>query len=321
LGDTGIGNSLAWSPGAASQPPPGLGVKLGSLVLLLLLPLACGLAPLWCFRQPPAPPISPADPRSPVLSLVSCFSGGVFMGTFLLDLLPDYLGSIAAALEGLRITLQFPLPEFILAMGFFLVLVLEQVTLAQRELAEPPEESRALLPNGSSIQAAAPGGGPGVAVGSAVPGAPGALRAGALALALALHAVLEGLALGLREGDAAALRVLLALLLHKGAVAFGLSLELLRSRLRPPAVASCLVLLALMSPLGVGVGTALAAGAGQRQRLCRAVLEGLAAGTFLFVTFLEILPQELGVPRNRIPKVILILAGFALVSAILFVKG
>ncbi|XP_041323325.1 zinc transporter ZIP1 isoform X2 [Pyrgilauda ruficollis] len=302
--DTGTGASLAWSPGAASQPPPGLAVKLGSLVLLLLLPLACGLAPLWCFRQPP-------DPRSPVLSLVSCFSGGVFMGTFLLDLLPDYLGSIAAALEGLRVT--FPLPEFILAMGFFLVLVLEQATLAQRELAEPPEESRALLP-GASIQAAAP-------VGSAAPGGRGALRAGALALALALHAVLEGLALGLREGEAAALRVLLALLLHKGAVAFGLSLELLRSRLRPPAVASCLALLALMSPLGVGVGTALAAGAGPRQRLCRAVLEGLAAGTFLFVTFLEILPQELGAPGNRIPKVILILAGFALVSAVLFVKG
>lgn len=218
--------------------------------------------------------------------------------------------------------LQFPLPEFILAMGFFLVLVLEQVTLAQRELAEPPEESRALLPNGS-IQAVAPGGSGGSGGSSVVPvpGAPGALRAGALALALALHAVLEGLALGLREGDAAALRVLLALLLHKGAVAFGLSLELLRSRLRPPVVASCLVLLALMSPLGVGVGTVLAAGAGPRQRLCRAVLEGLAAGTFLFVTFLEILPQELGVPQNRIPKVILILAGFALVSAILFVKG
>ncbi|NWV43681.1 S39A1 protein, partial [Grantiella picta] len=291
----GTGAALAWSPGAASNPPPGLEVKLGSLVLLLLLPLACGLAPLWCFRQPPAPQ-SPPDPRSPVLSLVSCFSGGVFLGTFLLDLLPDYLGSIAAALEGLRITLQFPLPEFILAMGFFLVLVLEQVTLAQRELSEPPEESRALLPNGS-IQSPVPGVSGG-SVGSPVPvsGAPGALRAGALALALALHAVLEGLALGLREGDAAALRVLLALLLHKGAVAFGLCLELLRSRLRPPAVASCL-------------------------RLCRAVLEGLAAGTFLFVTFLEILPQELGVPQNRIPKVILILAGFALVSAILFVKG
>ncbi|NXU93039.1 S39A1 protein, partial [Xiphorhynchus elegans] len=242
--------------------------------------------------------------------------GGVFLGTFLLDLLPDYLGSISAALEGLRVTLQFPLPEFILAMGFFLVLVLEQTTLAQRELTqEPQEESRALLPDdpssSSSIQSPPRGSPPGS----------GGVRAAALVLALALHAALEGLALGLRPGGAAALRVLLALLLHKGAVAFGLALELLRLRLRPPAVASCLALLALMAPLGVGVGTALAAGEGPRRRLCRAVLQGLAAGTFLYVTCLEVLPHELAAPPRRIPKVILVLLGFAVVSAILFIRG
>uniref|UniRef100_A0A8D0ET59 Solute carrier family 39 member 1 n=1 Tax=Strix occidentalis caurina TaxID=311401 RepID=A0A8D0ET59_STROC len=307
---------LAWSPGTAPRPPPGLEAKLGSLVLLLLLPLGCGLAPLCCFRQPP----SAADARSPVLSLVSCFAGGVFLATCLLDLLPDYLASISAALEGLRITLQFPLPEFILAMGFFLVLVLEQVALAQRE---PPsslaEETRALLPAGS-IQTLPP---PSSSSSSSPPSAPstrGAVRAGLLVLALALHAVLEGLALGLQEAEGAVLRVCLALLLHKCAVAFSLALKLLRGRLRPPAVAACLLLFAMMSPLGVGLGTAVAAGAGPRQRLCRGVLEGLAAGTFLYITFLEILPQELGVPQHRIPKVILLLAGFALVTAILFIK-
>lgn len=53
-----------------------------------------------------------ADPRGPVLSLVSCFAGGVFLGTCLLDLLPDYLDSINAALEGLRVTVstQDPTP-------------------------------------------------------------------------------------------------------------------------------------------------------------------------------------------------------------------
>ncbi|XP_061872248.1 zinc transporter ZIP1 [Colius striatus] len=305
---------LAWSPGSAPRPPPGLEAKLGSLVLLLFLPLAFGLAPLCCFRQPP----SSADAGSPVvLSLVSCFAGGVFLATCLLDLLPDYLSSISAALEGLRITLQFPLPEFILAMGFFLVLVLEQVALAQQEPSSPcsssssvPEESRALLPPGS-IQSASPP--PGA-------GARGAVRAGLLVLALALHAVLEGLALGLQEAEGAVLRVCLALLLHKCAVAFSLALKLLRGRLRPPAVAACLLLFAMMSPLGVGLGTVVAAGAGPRQRLCRGVLEGLAAGTFLYITFLEILPQELGVPQHRVPKVILLLAGFALVTAILFIK-
>ncbi|KAM6309313.1 LOW QUALITY PROTEIN: zinc transporter ZIP1 [Podargus strigoides] len=311
---------LAWSPGTAARVPPGLEVKLGSLVLLLLLPLACGLAPLCCF-----PPPSSADPRSPVLSLVSCFAGGVFLATCLLDLLPDYLASISAALEGLRITLQFPLPEFILAMGFFLVLVLEQIALAQQDPSSSspfPEETRSLLPT-SSIQHP-PGPSSSSSSSSSPHPAPSSpshiLRSGALVLALALHAVLEGLALGLQEAEGAVLRVCLALLLHKCAVAFSLALKLLRGRLRPPAVAGCLGLFATMSPLGVGLGTAVAAGEGPRQRLWRGVLEGLAAGTFLYVTFLEILPQELGVPRHRVPKVILLLAGFALVTAILFIK-
>ncbi|XP_055552955.1 LOW QUALITY PROTEIN: zinc transporter ZIP1 [Falco cherrug] len=304
----GGGAQLAWSPGTAPRPPPGLEAKLGSLLLLLLLPLACGLGPLCCFRQPPGA----ADSRSPVLSLVSCFAGGVFLATCLLDLLPDYLASISAALEGLRITLQFPLPEFILAMGFFLVLVLEQVALAQREPGPPPDETRALLPS-ASIQAPSP-------APPAPVGARGAIRAGLLVLALALHAVLEGLAVGLQEAGGAVLRVCLALLLHKCAVAFSLVLRLLRARLRPPAVLGCLLLFATMTPLGVGLGGGVAAGAGPRQRLCRGVLEGLAAGTFLYVTFLEILPQELGVPQHRVPKVILLLAGFALVTAILFIK-
>lgn len=52
---TGTGTEvLAWSPGIALRSPSGLEAKLGSLVLLLLLPLACGLAPLCCFRQPPS---------------------------------------------------------------------------------------------------------------------------------------------------------------------------------------------------------------------------------------------------------------------------
>ncbi|XP_069734666.1 zinc transporter ZIP1 isoform X2 [Phaenicophaeus curvirostris] len=298
---------LAWSPVAAPRPPPGLGAKLGALVLLLLLPLGCGLGPLCCFTPGPG-----ADAHSAVLSLVSCFAGGVFLGTCLLDLLPDYLRSISAALEGLRVTLQFPLAEFILAMGFFLVLVLEQIALAQREPPPAAEESRSLLPNGSiQTPPASP---------SPNPGARGAVRAALLVLALALHSVLEGLALGLQEADGAVLRVCLALLLHKCAVAFSLALKLLRARLRPRAVAACLALFAMMSPLGVGLGTAVAAGAGPRQRLCRGVLEGLASGTFLYITFLEILPQELGVPQHRVPKVILLLAGFALVTAILFIK-
>ncbi|NXK00993.1 S39A1 protein, partial [Corythaixoides concolor] len=228
----GVGaEELAWSPGTAPRRPPGLEAKLSSLVLLLLLPLACGLAPLCCFRQPPsaAGTGGSGGPRG---------SGGP----------GDPRGSQGPG------SLGFPLPEFILAMGFFLVLVLEQIALAQQEPASATEETRALLPTGS-IQTPSPRPGAGAGAGA---GARGAIRAGLLVLALALHAVLEGLALGLQEAEGAVLRVCLALLLHKCAVAFSLALKLLRGGLRPPAVAAALALFAMMSPLGVGLGTAVA---------------------------------------------------------------
>lgn len=48
--------------------------------------------------------------------------------------------------------LQFPLPEFIMAMGFFLVLVLEQIVLAFKDRSSSQtEESRSLLVD-SNIQ-------------------------------------------------------------------------------------------------------------------------------------------------------------------------
>ncbi|XP_071883982.1 zinc transporter ZIP1 [Anas platyrhynchos] len=329
---------LSWSPGAAPRgAPPGLGLKLGALVALLLLPLGCGLGPICCLRHPPGT----ADLQSPGLSLLSCFAGGVLLGTCLLDLLPSYLAGIAAALEELRVPLQFPLPEFILAMGFFLVLVLEQAALAQQDATDPnrggeDEDEDATTPARALLPPDTPRDPPGS------PKPPSPLRSGLLVLALALHGALEGLALGLQEAGGAALRLGLALLLHKGLVGFSLGLQLLRGRLRRGAAAACLLLFALTAPLGVAVGLVVTGpvwggggsggGAGPRQRLCRSVLEGLAAGTFLYVAFLEVLPRELGGPqevgggreqggaRLRIPKVLALLGGFGLVTAVLFIR-
>ncbi|XP_062453802.1 zinc transporter ZIP1 [Rhea pennata] len=327
---------LAWSPGdgrAALRPPTGLEVKLGSLATLLLLTLASGLGPLCFFRRPPSAGAS-AETRGKVLSLVSCFAGGVFLATCLLDLLPDYLAGINAALEGLRVSLQFPLQEFILAMGFFLVLVMEQIVLAYKDQAGSlEEETRALLgaaaaPDGS-IQGPRWPDGPAHPPGPPGPARPhlhvdfnahSAVRSFLLVFSLSLHSVFEGLAVGLQEAEAKVLEICLALLIHKCVVAFSLALKLLQGRLRPRAVAACLLLFALMLPLGIGLGVAVTAGAGALQRLWRSVLEGLATGTFVYITFLEILPHELGSPQHRILKVILLIAGFALVTAILFIK-
>ncbi|KAJ8354653.1 hypothetical protein SKAU_G00222200 [Synaphobranchus kaupii] len=337
------GDSLIWESGMDHSQglTNGLEVKLGSLVVLLFMSLLCGFAPLCIVRRRCS---TDPETRHKVLSLVSCFAGGVFLATCLLDLVPDYLVEINEAFKSLQITLKFPLPEFIMAMGFFLVLVLEQIVLAFKDQSAGSfEERRALLVE-SNIQSHekesqgcahlhSPFSQATEELGkSRVPGGEhvhlhvdfnshSAIRSFILVFSLSLHSVFEGLAVGLQQDSQKVLEICLALLLHKSIIAFSLSLKLTQGRLKRTAVTACILLFSVMSPLGIGIGIALTETESTPQHhLARYTLEGLAAGTFIYITFMEILPHELGAPQNRIPKVALLLTGFAVVTGVLFIK-
>ncbi|XP_068426420.1 zinc transporter ZIP1-like [Clinocottus analis] len=302
---------------------PALEVKLGALVVLLSVTVLFGFAPLCIVRGTGRCNVDP-DVRRRLLSLISCFAGGVFLATCLLDLLPDYLQGINEAFSIAGVTLQFPLPEFIMAMGFFLVLVLEQIVLAFKEQSSSHvEERRALLVNSSGHQSHRHRGSEESDEGPfhGDLGSQSALRAFILVFSLSLHSVFEGLAVGLLEKEEEVLEICLALMMHKSIISFSLAFKLSQGRLRRTVVAGCLLLFAGMSPLGIGVGIALTeTRASPQHQLARCTLEGLAAGTFIYITFMEILPHELSSGRNRIPKVAALLAGFALITAVLFVK-
>ncbi|KAL3064947.1 zinc transporter ZIP1-like isoform X2 [Trematomus bernacchii] len=292
----------------------------GALVLLLSVTLLSGFSPLCIARGGGCCSMDPRFRRR-LLSLISCFAGGVFLATCLLEQLPDYLQSIEEAFSSAGVTLQFPLPEFIMAMGFFLVLVLEQVILAFKDQPQM-KECRALLPN-SSVNSHRHGASEesGGSLFHVDLSAQSALRSFVLVFSLSLHSVLEGLAVGLQEIYVARQVLTLGLMVHKSIISFSLACTLSRGRLRLPLVAGCLLLFAAMLPLGLGLGSALSETKAPRQhRLARCTLQGLAAGSFLYITFMEILPHELGSGGNRIPRVASLLAGFALVTAVLFIK-
>ncbi|XP_029535401.1 zinc transporter ZIP1 [Oncorhynchus nerka] len=332
------GSSVALSgwPSEVQMNPvyvPGLEVKLGALVVLFSITLVCGFAPLCLVRGAGRCHVDP-ETRHKVVSLVSCFAGGVFFATCLLDLVPDYLSGINEAFSSLGITLQFPLPEFIIAMGFFLVLVLEQIVLALRDRsAGHSEERRALLVD-SSVQSHDRDGrrhshhshgreelGGEDAHFHVDFNSTSAIRAFILVFSLSLHSVFEGLAVGLQEDSQEVMEICVALLLHKSIISFSLALKLAQGKLRRAAVVGCLLLFALMSPMGIGLGIALTETKSSPQhQLARSTLEGLASGTFMYITFMEILPHELSSPQNRIPKVAMILTGFAVVTGMLFIK-
>lgn len=228
--------------------------------------------------------------------------------------------------------LQFPLPEFIMAMGFFLVLVLEQIILAFKDQSSSHVEERRALLVDSNIQTNdrnashhshhRRGSEDSDSSHFHVDfGSQSALRAFILVFSLSLHSVFEGLAVGLLEDRKEVLELCLALVIHKSIISFSLAFKLSQGRLRRSVVVGCLLLFAAMSPLGIGIGMGITeTKASVQHQLARSTLEGLATGTFIYITFMEILPHELRSARNRIPKVAMLLVGFAMVTAVLFIK-
>ncbi|XP_014030451.1 zinc transporter ZIP1 isoform X1 [Salmo salar] len=296
-----------------------LQVKIGALVGLLLLTVFLGFIPArmkW-FRE-----TSGTETHRLVLSFISCFAGGVFLAACLLDIFPDYLSDINAELDARRVDTSFPLPEFIIAVGFFTVLIVERIVLNCRQDAmQGSDQERAPLVHSH-------GHGQGKASSTDLEGsahhvhmdlqAHSSFRSFMLFFSLSLHSVFEGLAIGLQTTDSKVLEICIAIVVHKSIIVFSLSVKLVQSAVPPMWVAAYVGVFAMMSPLGIGVGIGvieaqLAAGA-----LIQAILEGLAAGTFIYITFMEILPHELNSPENQLLKVFFILLGFSVMAGLTF---
>lgn len=296
-----------------------LSVKIGALIGLLLLTLLFGFIPArvkW-FRD-----TNGTETHRTVLSLISCFAGGVFLAACLLDIIPDYLSDINAELGVRKVETDFPLPEFIMAAGFFTVLILERIVLNCREMRGSQEERAPLIADNRN------GHGHGHGTNTDLEGsghhvhvdlqAHSPFRSFMLFLTLSLHSVFEGLAIGLQTTESKVLEICIAILVHKSIIVFSLSVKLVQSAIRPLWVAAYIGVFAMMSPIGIAIGISvmeaqLAAGA-----LIQAILEGLAAGTFIYITFLEILPHELNSPGQQLLKVLFILLGFSIMAALTF---
>ncbi|XP_035274551.1 zinc transporter ZIP1 [Anguilla anguilla] len=293
-----------------------LQVKIGALVGLLLLTLFIGFIPVrmkW-FRE-----TSGTETHKVLLSFISCFAGGVFLAACLLDIIPDYLSDIGAELDARGVDTSFPVQEFIMAMGFFLVLILERIVL--NCTGRRGEESAPLL--GQTGHGHGHGHGTNDLEGSAQHvhvdlQAHSSFRSFILFLSLSLHSVFEGLAIGLQSTESKVLEICIAILVHKSIIVFSMSVKLVQSAVKPLWVAAYVGVFSVMSPLGIAVGISVMEAQLESSALIQSVLEGLAAGTFIYITFLEILPHELNSPERPLLKVLFILLGFSVMAGLTF---
>ncbi|XP_049624630.1 zinc transporter ZIP2-like [Suncus etruscus] len=299
-----------------------LGVKLGCMIGLLALTMVCGLLPIYIkwFK------IDAATGRHRrILSLLGCISAGVFLGAGFMHMTAEALEGFEDEMQKLLMqnssageenseaddsSVEYPYGELIICLGFFFVFLLESLALqccpgtagGSTHHEEECGEIRALNihsrgPKSSSSQ--------------------GPLRALILLLSLSFHSVFEGLAVGLQPTIATTVQLCLAVLAHKGLVVFGVGLRLVQIGKRSQWAMVSIVTLSLMSPLGLAAGLAMVQGDSEGgQGLAQVVLEGFSAGTFLYVTFLEILPREFAGSGNPLAKWVCVAAGFAFMAFI-----
>lgn len=116
-----------------------------------------------------------------------------------------------------------------------------------------------------------------------------------LLLALVVHSLLEGLAIGVQSTAPAVLLLLGAVSAHKYVVGFCLGVEICShgSRHKCSHILQILTF-AIGSVAGIGVGMALDDLGETFNQLVIPVLQGVAGGTLLYVTVSEVLPRERG---------------------------
>ncbi|RUS84871.1 hypothetical protein EGW08_007340 [Elysia chlorotica] len=337
-------------------------VKVLVLLGLFVMTLAFGSLPLVLVklvRSTGAQQVMPARGQSPtnrlaaykrVVSFLSCFSAGVFLATCMLDLLPSVRHNLIRVLFSLSVITGFPVAEFIMICGLFVILIVEQIVLTFKEsqACGPGDESanvrRPLLPKAEhdeltqSIQSENSLGGlsdePHVqhsrdfeeSAERSRPGSPASpqkthspLRALLLVCALALHSVFEGLSVGLQQGISDVLGIFAALVLHKSILSFSLGMNLIQSRISRKLAIKSVFVFSIASPLGIAIGIGITdLWNSVSSGLMHGVLQGVASGTFLYIIFFEILPKEFNDGEDRLLKVLFLIIGYSAVTAILF---
>ncbi|KAJ4434746.1 hypothetical protein ANN_23315 [Periplaneta americana] len=143
----------------------------------------------------------------------------------------------------------------------------------------------------------------------------GSLRRFLVVVALSFHSVFEGLAIGLQQTQRDVWYLFTAVSIHACAILFCIGLELVTSGVKLLNLVLYIVILSLVSPLGVVIGilvTVHSSNEGATQDLIVAVLQGIAGGTILYITFFEVLDREKRKETGcGIVRIVFILVGFS----------
>jgi solute carrier family 39 (zinc transporter), member 1/2/3 len=250
-----------------------LPLKILAICLILLISLLVGLAPIRSHASNPAYKGS---------GLTEALASGIFLGAALFHMLP----SAEAGFHSLFGNLHFPYANLLCALGFLLLLFLEQAILHLRKhTVSTSHTSLAYI----------------------------------LTVVLAVHAFTEGAALGINTTMISTAIIFTAIIVHKGSESFALSASLIESKLTTSRMYQLFLLFALMTPIGIIIGSLASAWLQNRHIiLAQAIFNAFAAGTFLYIATLHKVTHSTchHIERDHFNEFLATLAGIAVMAII-----
>jgi len=183
------------------------------------------------------------------LELADAFASGIFLGAALFHMLPDAIQIFSATLKNNH----YPLAELLCAIGFLVLLFLERLSNYFTHAKKNDD-----------------------------------LLSYMFVLVLIIHALIEGMVLGINPAFATASIIFLAIIAHKSSESFALAVILNRSQLNLKKIIILILLFSSMTPLGIALGTTLDYSLRlNKGQLFIASFNAFAAGTFLYMSTLH----------------------------------
>ncbi|KGL77652.1 Zinc transporter ZIP3 [Tinamus guttatus] len=273
-----------------------------------------------------------------VIALCNSFGGGVFLATCFNALLPAVRDKLSDVLSQGNVTTDYPVAETIMMVGFFMTVFIEQLVLtfqkekpsfidletfnAGSDVGSDSEYESPFLASSRGRALCGQQGhqphGHGLSVRELSRAGP--LRLFSLVFALSAHSIFEGLALGLQEEGGKVVSLFLGVAVHETLVAVALGISMAKSSLTMRDAAKVAVTVSLMIPLGISIGMGIESAQNVASNVASVLLQGIAGGTFLFVTFFEILAKELEDKSDRLLKVLFLVLGYTALAGLVFFK-
>uniref|UniRef100_A0A8C5P8H5 Zinc transporter ZIP3 n=1 Tax=Leptobrachium leishanense TaxID=445787 RepID=A0A8C5P8H5_9ANUR len=272
-----------------------------------------------------------------ILTLCNAFAGGVFLATCFNALLPAVREKFDEILKMGNLSTDYPLAETIMLVGFFLTVFVEQAILTFRK-EKPSFIDMETFNAGSDVGSDSEYESPFISSNRSRNVYEGGhshhnhslniqelsrsspLRLFSLVFALSAHSVFEGLALGLQEEGDKVLSLFIGVVIHETLVAVALGISMAKTNILMREAIKMAVLVSIMIPIGIAIGMAIESAQNLASSITSALLQGIAGGTFLFVTFFEILVKEFEDKNDRLLKVLFLVLGYTVLAGLVFFK-